>query len=82
MRNDIHPKYQPTVFKDISTGDLLLIPSTVKTRKTVTYTDGKEYPLVELEITSVSHPFYTGDQKLVDTAGRIERYNKKYNISE
>ena len=82
MRKNIHPEYKPTAFKDISTGDLLIIPSTVSTRKKETHTDGIEYPLIELEITSISHPFYTGAQKLIDTAGRIERFRKKFNLSE
>lgn len=81
MKKEIHPEYKTTLFKDISTGDLFLVPSTIETSKTETY-DGQEYPLVELEITSASHPFYTGAQKLVDTAGRIERFRKKFNLSE
>ncbi len=80
MKKDIHPHYESVVFKDISTGEMFLIPSTTKSKKTIEYTDGKKYPLVEMEITSSSHPFYTGTQKLVDTAGRIERFRKKFNI--
>ena len=82
MKKDIHPQYQQVVFKDISTNEMFLIPSTVKSKKTTTYEDGKEYPLVEMEITSSSHPFYTGTQKLVDTAGRIERFKKKFKIED
>lgn len=80
MKKDIHPHYESVVFKDISTGEMFLIPSTMKPKKTVEYTDGNTYPLVEMEITSSSHPFYTGTQKLVDTAGRIERFRKKFNV--
>lgn len=82
MKKNIHPKVNFTIFKDVSTGEMFLASSTVHTNKKGKYTDGKEYPLVESEITSVSHPFYTGSQKLVDTAGRIERFRKKFNISE
>lgn len=80
MKKDTHPRYESVLFKDISTGEMFLIPSTVTSKKTAQYSDGKEYPLVEMEITSSSHPFYTGTQKLVDTAGRIERFRKKFNI--
>lgn len=81
MKKGLHPDYNKTIFKDISTGDMFLVSSTVGTKKSGSFTDGKEYPLVEMEITSASHPFYTGDQKLVDTAGRIERFRKKFNIA-
>lgn len=80
MKKDIHPKYTQTIFKDISSGDMFLAKSTMHTKKTDKYTDGKEYPMVEMEITSASHPFYTGTQKLVDSAGRIERFKKKFNL--
>jgi large subunit ribosomal protein L31 len=82
MKKDIHPKYRPVVFKDTASGTLFLTRSTVPTKETVKYEDGNEYPLFEIEISSASHPFYTGKQQLVDTAGRVERFKKKYNIKD
>lgn len=81
MKADIHPKYQFVVFKDIATGKMFLTKSTIETRHTIKYEDGKEYPMHEVEISSASHPFFTGKQQLVDTAGRVERFNRKYNIA-
>lgn len=80
MKEGIHPNYRPVVFKDLASGTLFLTKSTVETRQTVKYEDGNEYPLFEVEISSASHPFFTGKQQLVDTAGRVERFKKKYNI--
>jgi large subunit ribosomal protein L31 len=80
MKEGIHPNYRPVVFKDLASGTLFLTQSTVETKQTVKYEDGKEYPLYEVEISSASHPFFTGKQQLVDTAGRVERFKKKYNI--
>ncbi|SIQ84777.1 LSU ribosomal protein L31P [Alkalispirochaeta americana] len=77
---DIHPNYRDVVFKDTASGTMFLTRSTVQTNQTVKYDDGQEYPLYEVEISSASHPFYTGKQKLVDTAGRVERFRKMYNI--
>ncbi len=80
MKNDIHPEYRTVVFKDSATGTMFLSRSTIKTKETIKYEDGNEYPLFLIEISSDSHPFYTGKQKLLDTAGRVERFKKKYNI--
>ena len=77
---DIHPEYRSVVFRDTASGTMFLTRSTVATNRTVTYEDGNEYPLYDVEISSASHPFYTGKQKLVDTAGRVERFRKRYNI--
>lgn len=77
---DIHPEYRLVVFKDSASGTSFLTRSTVQTSQKITHDDGNEYPLYEVEISSASHPFYTGKQKLVDTAGRVERFRKKYNI--
>lgn len=77
---DVHPNYRKVVFKDTASGTMFLTRSTVETKQTVQYEDGNEYPLYEVEISSASHPFYTGKQKLVDTAGRVERFRRKYNI--
>jgi len=78
MKKDIHPNYRPVVFKDISTDFAFLTKSTVNTKDTIKWEDGNEYPLVKVEISSDSHPFYTGKQKLVDTAGRVDKFYKRY----
>lgn len=78
MRKDIHPDYRPVVFKDISTDFSILTKSTAATNETIRWEDGNEYPLIKVEISSASHPFFTGTQKIVDTEGRVERFRKKY----
>ena len=78
MKKDIHPEnYRPVVFKDMSNGDMFLTKSTCKTTETVEF-EGAEYPVVKIEISSTSHPFYTGKSKLVDTAGRVDRFHQRY----
>lgn len=78
MRKDIHPKdYRLVVFKDISNDFSFLTRSTVNTKDTVKWEDGNEYPLVKLEISNTSHPFYTGKIKLVDTTGRVDKFRQK-----
>jgi large subunit ribosomal protein L31 len=81
MKKGIHPDYREVVFQDISTGFTFLTRSTVKSKETTTWNDGKEYPLVKVEVSSQSHPFYTGKQKIVDTAGRVDRFRRKYGLS-
>ena len=78
MKPDIHPKYQPVVFQDLSSDFSFLTGSTMSSKETVKWTDGQEYPLIKIDISSQSHPFYTGKQKIVDTAGRVERFRQKY----
>ena len=78
MRSDIHPNYRPVVFQDLSEGVNFVIRSTVETNDTITLEDGAEYPLVKVEISSASHPFFTGTMKIVDTAGRVERFERRY----
>jgi len=78
MKKDIHPDYRPVVFQDGSTGSTFLTRSTIETDRTIQWEDGKEYPLLRLEISSSSHPFYTGTQRLLDSAGRVERFEKRY----
>ena len=78
MRSDIHPNYRPVVFQDLSEGVNFVIRSTVDTDDTITLDDGAEYPLVKVEISSASHPFFTGTMKIVDTAGRVERFERRY----
>ena len=78
MKKDIPPNYRPVVFQDNSADFAFLTKSTVETKETITWTDGKEYPLVRVDISSQSHPFYTGKQNIVDTAGRVDRFKRKY----
>lgn len=79
MKKDIHPQYREVVFQDISVEDFAFVTrSTIKTKNTITWTDGKEYPLVKLEVSSKTHPFFTGQQRIVDTGGRVDRFRKRY----
>ena len=79
MKKEIHPKnYRPVVFKDISCDFAFLTRSCVETKDTIKWTDGNEYPLVKLEISMMSHPYYTGKMKLIDTAGRVDKFNTRY----
>lgn len=79
MRKDIHPKeYRTVVFKDISCDEAFLTKSCAVSNETIMWEDGNEYPLVKVEISSYSHPFFTGKMKFVDTAGRIDKFNKKF----
>ena len=82
MKKDIHPNYRPVVFKDESADFAFLTRSTVETKETIVWEDGKEYPLYKMEISSASHPFFTGQQRILDTEGRVERFRKKYGIKE
>ena len=78
MKKDLHPtNYRPVVFKDMSNGDMFLSRSTCKTSETIEF-EGETYPLVKLEISNTSHPFYTGKSKLVDTAGRVDKFMSRY----
>ncbi len=82
MKKEIHPdNYRLVVFQDVSCDYSFLTRSTVKTSDTIKWEDGKEYPLYKLEISDRSHPYFTGKQNLVDSAGRIEKFNRKYKIS-
>ena len=79
MRKGIHPEsYRLCVFKDMSTDYAILTKSCVESNETIKWEDGNEYPLVKMEISSDSHPFYTGKSKLIDTAGRIDKFKNKY----
>ncbi|MBR4160854.1 MAG: type B 50S ribosomal protein L31 [Bacteroidaceae bacterium] len=78
MKKGLHPEnYRPVVFKDMSNGDMFLSRSCCKTSETVIF-EGEEYPVVKLEISNTSHPFYTGKNKLVDTAGRVDKFMSRY----
>jgi large subunit ribosomal protein L31 len=79
MKTDIHPKYGGVVFLDTSTGFKFLTRSTMSAKEKIKWEDGNEYPLVKVDISSASHPYYTGKMKYVDSAGRVEKFQKKYN---
>lgn len=79
MKQGIHPEnYRFVVFKDMSNGTTFLSKSTAASRETITFDDGNDYPVIKLEISNTSHPFYTGKNMLVDTAGRIDKFKKRY----
>lgn len=79
MKKDIHPKnYRMVVFKDTSNDYSFITKSTVDTKETIKWEDGKEYPLYKMEISHTSHPFFTGKMKLVDTAGRVDKFKSRY----
>ncbi len=78
MKTDIHPTYRLVVFQDQSAGTAFLTRSTIAAAETIEWSDGNEYPLARVEISSASHPFFTGTMKIVDTAGRVERFERRY----
>ena len=82
MKDGIHPDYRYVVFQDTSADFSFLTRSTMKSDKTIEWEDGNEYPLIKLDISSASHPFYTGNQNIVDTAGRVERFKRKYQMPQ
>ena len=77
MQTDIHPTYKAVVFRDLGSGDTFLTRSTVSSDKTIEL-DGVEYPVIDVEISSASHPFYTGKQRIMDSAGRVEKFNQRF----
>ncbi|MCB1599213.1 MAG: type B 50S ribosomal protein L31 [Lysobacterales bacterium] len=78
MKPDIHPKYFDVVFQDVTTDFAFLTRSTKGSKETITWTDGKEYPLIKVDVSSQSHPFYTGKHKAIDTGGRVDKFRKRY----
>ena len=80
MKDGIHPEYREVVFQDISADFSFVTRSTISAKETIKWTDGKEYPLVKIEVSSKSHPFYTGKQQILDTAGRVEKFRQKYGM--
>jgi len=78
MKTDIHPEYKEVVFQDISSDFSILTRSTIKSKETIKWEDGKEYPLIKVEVSSASHPFYTGKHKVLDSGGRVDRFKKRY----
>lgn len=78
MKAEIHPTYEPVVFRDLASGEKYLTRSTMTSDKTIEWEDGNTYPIVDVEISSASHPFYTGKQRILDSAGRVERFNQRF----
>lgn len=78
MKNAIHPEYRPVVFRDRAGGLSFLTRSTRTASETVRWTDGNDYPVIDVDVSAASHPFYTGRKRLVDTEGRVERFNRRY----
>jgi large subunit ribosomal protein L31 len=78
MKKGIHPLYRSVVFQDVQANKSFISRSTIKSKDTITWEDGKSYPLVKLDISAFSHPFYTGQQRVIDTAGRIDRFKKRF----
>jgi large subunit ribosomal protein L31 len=77
MKSGIHPEYRPIVFRDLASGETFLTRSTATSDKTVEL-DGTTYPVIDIEISSASHPFYTGKQRIMDSAGRVEKFNQRF----
>jgi large subunit ribosomal protein L31 len=78
MKAEIHPTYQTVVFRDLTSGQSFLTRSTVSSEKTIEWEDGNTYPVIDVEISSASHPFYTGKQRILDSAGRVEKFNQRF----
>ena len=78
MKPEIHPDYRPVVFLDTSSGTSFITRSTVRTNEKVEWEDGNTYPMSKVEISSASHPFFTGQMKMIDSAGRVERFERRY----
>jgi large subunit ribosomal protein L31 len=78
MKKDIHPNYREVVFWDLSSDFKFITRSTIETNENITWEDGKSYPVYKVEVSSQSHPFYTGKNVLVDTAGRVDKFRKRY----
>jgi large subunit ribosomal protein L31 len=78
MKAEIHPDYHAVVFRDLTSGESFLTRSTATSDKTVEWEDGNSYPVIDVEISSASHPFYTGKQRILDSAGRVEKFNQRF----
>lgn len=79
MKAGIHPEYRKVVFQDVSSDFAFLTRSTIASSETIQWEDGEEYPLVKVEISSASHPFYTGQHKVLDSGGRVDKFKRRYN---
>jgi large subunit ribosomal protein L31 len=82
VKADIHPQYRDVVFQDVTSDFSFLTRSTLSSKETIKWEDGNEYPLVKVEVSSASHPFYTGKQKLMDTSGRVDKFRKRYGAAK
>ena len=82
MKKDIHPNYRDVIFWDLSSDFKFITRSTIETNENITWEDGKSYPVYKVEVSSMSHPFYTGKNVLVDTAGRVDKFRKRYGSKE
>lgn len=78
MKAGIHPEYREVVFQDVSSDFAILTRSTMSSKETIKWEDGNEYPLIKVEVSSASHPFYTGKHKVLDSGGRVDRFKKRY----
>ena len=78
MKADIHPNYHEVVFQDMTSDFKFLTRSTLSSKETIKWKDGSEYPLIKIDISSASHPFYTGQNKIMDTSGRVDKFRKRY----
>jgi large subunit ribosomal protein L31 len=78
MKPGIHPDYHPVVFQDSSTGDAFLTRSTITSQRSIEWEDGNTYPLVQVDVSSASHPFWTGARRIMDTAGQVEKFHRRY----
>jgi large subunit ribosomal protein L31 len=78
MKEGIHPNYKQVVFQDVTSNFAFLTRSTLDSKESIKWEDGETYPLIKIEISSASHPFYTGKQKIVDTSGRVDKFRKRY----
>lgn len=81
MKQGIHPEYRPVVFRDISADFAFLTRSTATSDKTIDWEDGSTYPVIDVDVSSASHPFYTGKSRVLDTAGRVEKFRQRYGIT-
>jgi large subunit ribosomal protein L31 len=78
MKSDIHPEYRKVVFQDVSADFSILTRSTMNSKETIKWEDGEEYPLIKIDVSSASHPFYTGKHKVLDSGGRVDRFKQRY----
>ena len=82
MKQGIHPDYHPVVFRDVSADFAFLTRSTVTSDRTIDWEDGNTYPVVDVDVSSASHPFYTGRSRVLDTAGRVEKFRRRYGLTD
>lgn len=78
MKTGIHPQYREVVFQDLASDFAILTRSTIESKESIKWEDGNEYPLVKVEVSSKSHPFYTGKHKIMDTSGRVDKFRRRY----